>query len=64
MLFFLGGKVAVKLYQFRNPLGRFIPRKRNARIASADFNSLAVVPFFQPVFSCAKGYATDFIYLF
>ena len=25
MLFFLGGKVAVKLYQFRNPLGRFIP---------------------------------------
>ena len=69
MFFFLGRKIAIKFYQFRNALGRFIPRKSNTRvgagnIALADFDSLAVVPFFQPVFSCAKGYATDSIYLF
>ena len=50
MLFFLGGEVTVKLYQFRNPLGGFAPRKSDTRggtgnTAFTDFNSFRVVPF-------------------
>ena len=67
--FFFGRKVAVKLYQFRNPFGGFVPRKGNTRVgvgntAPADFDSLSVVPFVNPAGGNLRIRAADPIFLF
>ena len=69
MFFFLGRKIAVKFYQFRNPFGGFVPRKSNTRvgagnIALADFDSLSVVPFVNPAGSNFRICAANPIFLF